>query len=72
MQLEIDIRNVYGNPTAYPINEAAKSVARIAGTKTLTRYALAEAMNMGMTVIVIGASPRAYSKPTASAFPVVA
>lgn len=31
------IRNVYGEAKAYPVNAAAKAVAKIAGTRTLRK-----------------------------------
>ena len=40
MILVILQKQVYGNTVYYPINAAAKAVAAIAGTKTLTREAL--------------------------------
>lgn len=75
MQAEIQIRDVYGKATAYPINETAKCLARIAGTKTLTRYVLAQALSMGMTVVEIdrhGAPCRSYRASDLSNLPVAA
>lgn len=48
--VEIEVRNVYGNFTIYPINEAAKLFAEIAGTKTLTNKTLALAERMGFAI----------------------
>ena len=31
------VRNIYGEAKAYPVNSAAKAVARIAGTRTLRK-----------------------------------
>jgi hypothetical protein len=42
-ELIIQTREVYGNTMYYPMNEPAKALARIAGTKTLTLAALWEA-----------------------------
>ena len=36
MKLEILIKNVYGNTLYYPINDAAKALAAIAGKKTFS------------------------------------
>lgn len=36
MTIQIQIRNVYGNDTVYPICAHAKFLAAMAGTKTLT------------------------------------
>jgi hypothetical protein len=33
--IEIEVRSVYGNDLIYPVNEAAKVLANIAGKKTL-------------------------------------
>lgn len=46
----IDVRNVYGNTTIYPANEAAKLFAKIAGTKTLTNATLALAEQLGFSI----------------------
>lgn len=43
-------RNNYGAPAIYPMNEQAKLLAQIAGTKTLTHAALQAAQRMGFTV----------------------
>jgi hypothetical protein len=48
--IEIEVRNVYGNTTIYPVNEQAKLLALIAGTKTLTNTVLAYAERMGFTI----------------------
>lgn len=48
--IEIEVRNVYGNITIYPVNEAAKLLAEIAGTKTLTNKTLALAERMGFLI----------------------
>lgn len=36
----VDIKQVYGNETIYPVNILAHSLAALAGTKTLTRHAI--------------------------------
>lgn len=50
--LLVRVRNVYGTPTIYPVNEPAALIARIAGTKTLTHDALIAAEQLGFTVQV--------------------
>jgi hypothetical protein len=50
MSVLIQIRNVYGEDKAYPVNEAAKCFANIAGTKTLTRVTLLNVLAMGCDV----------------------
>jgi hypothetical protein len=47
MIVQIQIRNVYGEEKAYPMNREANCIARIAGTKTLTRSALLNVLAMG-------------------------
>ena len=53
MSIEVEIKNVYGNATIYPVNAAAKTFAQIAGTKTLKRDTIALAKTLGYTVTVI-------------------
>jgi len=43
----VEIREVYGNKTIYPVNDTAQYLARLAGTKTLTTGTVAIAKNMG-------------------------
>jgi hypothetical protein len=54
----VEIREVYGNKTVYPVNDVAQNLARLAGTKTLTTGTVALAKNMGFTFEV--------SQPTAT------
>lgn len=49
-QLIVEIKNVYGNETIYPANDAAKVFAEIAGTKTLTRTTLKLAQKLGYAI----------------------
>ncbi len=63
MQIEIEIRNVYGENKAYPMNREAQGFAKIAGTKTLTRYALRHILEMGLTIVEVdrhGRPSRSY------------
>jgi len=48
--VQIQVRNVYGNDLIYPINEAAKRFAAIAGKKTLASNDLANIRLLGFTV----------------------
>jgi hypothetical protein len=48
--VEVEVVDVYGKPTFYPINHTAEMLAHIAGTKTLTPQTLKLAMDMGITV----------------------
>ena len=73
IKLQIHIRNVYGNDVAYPANDAAKCIANIAGTKTLTRASLLNVLAMGIDIeeldrhgnvsrTIKGGSVRSYSE----------
>lgn len=47
MQIQVEVRNVYGSPKVYPVNEAARALARLVGTETLTPHALRVAQELG-------------------------
>ena len=51
MQVEVESRTVYGNTLIYPCNAAAHVLARIAGTKTLSKGNLADARALGLIII---------------------
>jgi len=51
--IEIEVRSVYGTPTIYPVNDQAKLLAKIAGTKTLTNASLALAEQMGFAIVTV-------------------
>lgn len=53
MILEIKIKDVYGNQTLYPVNEKARILAKIAGTKTLTKETVALAKQLGFTFEIV-------------------
>ena len=46
----VNLKSVYGEVTAYPINDAAKLFADLAGTKTLTAYALKKIAALGYEI----------------------
>jgi hypothetical protein len=48
--IEIRAEKVYGNWVIYPMNPAAKLLAEIAGTKTLTNNTLQLAERMGFLI----------------------
>jgi len=48
--IEVNLKNVYGEVKAYPVNEAAKLFADIAGTKTLTMVALKKIQALGYEI----------------------
>lgn len=50
--IKVKIKNVYGNETIYPECETAKTLARLAGTTTLTRKAIELIKALGYTVEV--------------------
>jgi hypothetical protein len=50
---QVEIKEVYGNRAVYPVNDTARYLAQLAGTKTLTTSTLATAKNMGFTFEVI-------------------
>lgn len=48
--LRVRLREVYGKPLVYPVNEQAKLLAELAGSKTLTSHTMTLARRMGFTV----------------------
>lgn len=52
--IKIEVRNVYGRNTAYPVCETAQFFADLAGTKTLTTVALMLISTRGYSIEVIG------------------
>jgi hypothetical protein len=52
-RIEIEVRNVYGVPTIYPVNDQAKLLAKLAGTKTLTNASLALVAQMGFSIVTV-------------------
>ena len=51
MQITVIIREVYGNPVAYPVCVTAKTFASIAGTKTLTLATLKKIEALGYSIM---------------------
>lgn len=51
--IEIEVKSVYGNTLIYPVNDAAKILARIAGKKTLSVSDLQNASALGLEVVEI-------------------
>lgn len=47
----VEVREVYGTLKAYPVNDQAKRLAELAGTKTLTGRAMRLASDMGLIVV---------------------
>ena len=52
-QIEVTIKSNYGNDAIYPHCSTAKSMARLAGTKTLTPESIAIIKEMGYIVAVV-------------------
>lgn len=52
MQILVEVKNVYGVQTVYPVCEQAKFFAALAGTKTLTSQALKRIKQAGYQVCV--------------------
>ena len=56
IEIEIEIRNVFGLYKAYPINLAARALSAIANTKTVLRHSIDVAVNqLGFSVKVVAA-----------------
>lgn len=49
--VQVEVKSVYGVNKIYPANEAAKILARIAGTKTLSTADLKNANALGLEVV---------------------
>ena len=52
MNIQIEIKNHYGNTMYYPACTKSRLLARLAGTKTLTREALRTIQELGYQVSV--------------------
>lgn len=50
MKITIEIRDIYGIRTIYPACQTSRLLARLAGTKTITRHALETIKALGYTV----------------------
>lgn len=53
MILQIYIKEVYGKRTIYPVNEQAKLLAQITGTKTLSIGTINLAQKLGLTFEIL-------------------
>jgi hypothetical protein len=52
----VQVRNVYGVSTIYPMCDTARRFAAIAGTKTLTPSVVSEIRAIGFQIVEIGSS----------------
>ena len=59
--IEIEVRSVYGNDLIYPVNDAAKTLACIAGKKTLSASDICNANKLGLTVVEVSRNYGAIS-----------
>lgn len=50
-EVHVDLREEFGVPRALPMNDTAKAIAQIAGTKTLTPETLVVCKKLGYEVI---------------------
>jgi hypothetical protein len=53
MIAQVEVKEVYGNKTIYPLNDQARLLARIAGTKTLTASTVILAKELGFTFEIV-------------------
>jgi hypothetical protein len=52
MNIVVEIKNVYGNQSVYPVCDTAKLLAHLAGTKTFTKHALDTIKKLGYSITV--------------------
>lgn len=50
--VKVEIKDVYGTRTVYPVCENARSFAAIAGTKTLTKETIRHIKDLGFAVVL--------------------
>jgi hypothetical protein len=60
MELTIEIKNVYGVQTVYPVCDQAKFFAALAGTKTLTAQAVRLIKQRGYILRVVNPAAPAF------------
>lgn len=49
--MTVKVKSVYGNTLYYPVCHNARTLASITGTKTLTRYVLVKARDLGFEIL---------------------
>lgn len=64
MIITIRIEKNYGIETAYPHCDQSRLLAKLAGTKTLTRHALQTIADLGYSVQVEQSTPRTFAHLT--------
>lgn len=55
MQIKVQIRNKYGRPLIYPVNQAACDLAELVGATTLTPRVLNQAKKLGHEIVEVQA-----------------
>ena len=66
MQIKIRIEKNYGIETAYPACNRSRLLAKLAGTKTLTRHALQTIAVLGYEIQIEQATPKTFAHLTAA------
>jgi hypothetical protein len=61
MIITIKIEKNYGIETAYPSCDKSRLLAKLAGTKTLTRHALDTIAALGYTIHIKHATPKTFA-----------
>ncbi len=61
MIITIKIEKNYGIETAYPACEQSRLLAKLAGTKTLTRHALDTIAALGYEIQIEQSTPRTFA-----------
>tara|TARA_Y100000994_G_scaffold218824_1_gene197035 strand:+ start:196 stop:438 length:243 start_codon:yes stop_codon:yes gene_type:complete len=52
-----EIRDVYGRPLAYPINDRADQLQNLTGKKTLRRSDISKIVDLGFQVVTVHGEP---------------
>ena len=61
MKITIRIEKNYGIETAYPACDQSRLLAKLAGTKTLTRHALDNIAALGYEIQIEQSTPRTFA-----------
>lgn len=61
MKITIRIEKNYGIETAYPACDQSRLLAKLAGTKTLTRHALDTIAALGYEIQIEQSTPRTFA-----------
>ncbi len=61
MQIEIEIKSVYGKETFYPACEHSNMLCKLMHTKTLTLEALAILKGSGYAIAIATAAPKTFA-----------